>query len=76
MAEAKTNIISIDGTDYNPDDLSQEQKYQVNQIQDLMTKANQLRFQLDQITAAQNVFTNGLIESLKPKEDSENKEAV
>ena len=76
MEEAKTNIISIDGTDYNPDDLSQEQKYQVNQIQDLMTKANQLRFQLDQITAAQNVFTNGLIESLKPKEDSENKEAV
>ena len=76
MAEAKTNIISIDGTDYNPDDLSQEQKYQVNQIQDLMTKANQLRFQLDQITAAQNVFTNGLIESLQPKEDSENKEAV
>ena len=70
MAEEKTNVITIDGKEYNQEDLSQDQNYFINQIKDLQSKAANLKFQLDQITVAQNAFTNSLIESLK-SEDKE-----
>jgi len=72
MSEEKTNVITIDGKEYNQEDLSQDQNYFINQIKDLQSKAANLKFQLDQITVAQNAFTNSLIESLK-SEDKENK---
>jgi len=68
MEEAKTNIISIDGTDYNPDDLNDQQKYYISQVQHLMQKANNMKFNLDQVQIAQNQFTSLLVESLKPEE--------
>ena len=70
MTEQKTNVITIDGKEYNQEDLSQDQNYFINQIKDLQSKAANLKFQLDQITVAQNAFTNSLIESLK-SEDKE-----
>jgi len=70
MTEEKTNVITIDGKEYNQEDLSQDQNYFINQIKDLQAKASNLKFQLDQITVAQNAFTNSLIESLK-SEDKE-----
>ena len=70
MSEQKTNVITIDGKEYNQEDLSQDQNYFINQIKDLQAKAANLKFQLDQITVAQNAFTNSLIESLK-SEDKE-----
>jgi hypothetical protein len=71
----QTNVITIDGKEYNQDDLTQDQSYFINQIRDLQTKAGSLKFQLDQVTVAQNAFTNSLIESLK-SEDKEDDEAV
>ena len=67
------NVINIDGKEYNTDDMSQDQTYWINQIKDLQAKGANLRFQLDQVTVAQNAFTNSLIESLKSedKEDDE-----
>jgi hypothetical protein len=75
MTEQKTNVITIDGKEYNQEDLSQDQNYFINQIKDLQAKAANLKFQLDQITVAQNAFTNSLIESLK-SEDKDEDEAV
>ena len=75
MTEEKTNVITIDGKEYNQEDLSQDQNYFINQIKDLQSKAANLKFQLDQITVAQNAFTNSLIESLK-SEDKEEDEVV
>jgi len=73
MAEEKTNVITIDGKEYKTEDLSQDQNYFINQIKDLQAKAANLKFQLDQITVAQNAFTNSLIQSVKgekePKEE-------
>ena len=69
------NVITIDGKEYNQDDLTQDQSYFINQIRDLQTKAGSLKFQLDQVTVAQNAFTNSLIESLK-SEDKEDDEVV
>lgn len=75
MSEQTANVITIDGKEYNQDDLTQDQSYFINQIRDLQAKAGSLKFQLDQVTVAQNAFTNSLIESLK-SEDKEDDEAV
>jgi len=74
MAE-KTNVITIDGKEYNQEDLSQDQNYFINQIKDLQTKAASLRFQLDQVTVAQNAFTNSLIQSVKGEEEESTDDA-
>jgi len=71
MSEQTANVITIDGTEYKEEDLSQDQSYFINQIRDLQTKGASLRFQLDQVTVAQNAFTNSLIQSVKGSEEEE-----
>jgi|TARA_R110001592_G_scaffold92247_3_gene269163 hypothetical protein len=68
MTEEKTNVVTIEGKDYKPEDLTKDQAYFVNQIKDLQDKSSNVRFQLDQITVALNAFTNSLIESVKEEE--------
>ena len=65
----QSNVITIDGKEYKTEDLSQDQNYFINQIKDLQAKAASLRFQLDQVTVAQNAFTNSLIQSVKGEKD-------
>ncbi len=59
------NKITINETEYNVDDLTQEQKYLVSQLQDLNSKQANLQFQLDQIQAAKTVFGNTLSQLLE-----------
>ena len=66
----QNNVITIDGKEYNQEDLTQDQSYFINQIRDLQAKAGSLKFQLDQVTVAQNAFTNSLIQSLNKEEES------
>ncbi len=66
--ETKSNVITIDGTEYSQDDLDDSQTYLINQIKDLQGKSASLRFQLDQVSVAQSAFTNSLIQSLKNEE--------
>ena len=73
MSEQTANVITIDGKEYNQDDLTQDQSYFINQIRDLQAKAGSLKFQLDQVTVAQNAFTNSLIQSVKGSEEDETK---
>jgi hypothetical protein len=74
MAE-QSNVITIDGKEYKTEDLSQDQNYFINQIKDLQAKAANLKFQLDQITVAQNAFTNSLIQSVKGEEEPKEEKA-
>ena len=67
----QSNVITIDGKEYKTEDLSQDQTYWINQIKDLQAKSASLRFQLDQVTVAQNAFTNSLIQSVKGSEEEE-----
>ena len=69
------NVITIDGKEYNAEDLSQDQNYFINQIKDLQAKGANLRFQLDQVTVAQNAFTNSLIQSVKGEEETKEEKA-
>ena len=72
---SEENILTLDGTSYKEKDLDDKQKYLKDQIQDLQAKSTKLRMKLDQVSVAQNVFTNSLIASLKEtmdkKEDKE-----
>lgn len=61
------NVIHINGTDYEENDLSEQQHYFINQIKDLQLKANNLKFQLDQVQVALDTFTNELLKSLEGK---------
>ena len=67
----EANVVNINGTEYKYDDLNQNQLYLINQIRDLQTKAGNIRFQLDQVTAAQDVFTNMLIQSVETAKEQE-----
>ena len=70
--ETKSNVINIDGKEYNQEDLDDKQTYLIKQINDLQAKSANLRFQLDQVSVAQSAFTNSLITSLKNEEVIEN----
>ena len=75
--ENNNNIININGTDYSQDDLSQEQKYMIAQVRDLQMKANQTKFQLDQIQVSLDHFTNKVIKSIEDKgQDSDPAEVI
>mgnify|MGYP005837282657 FL=1 len=73
MPENEANVISIDGNEYDPSDLTDQQKYWIAQVQDLQQKRQAAQFQLDQISVAAESFMNSLIRSLsdeteEPKE--------
>jgi hypothetical protein len=73
MVDNETNVVNIGGTEYDPSDLTDQQKYWIVQVQDLQSKRQAQQFQLDQINVALDSFMTSLIESLK---DDNTKEQV
>ena len=65
------NVITINGKDYAPEDMDEQQTYMINQIRSCQQKAANIRFELDQVQAAQNVFTNELIKSVQEQADED-----
>ena len=68
---SESNVVTIAGKEYEESNLDDQQMYLINQIRDLQAKAASLRFQLDQVQAAQDVFTNGLIASIEESDEDE-----
>jgi hypothetical protein len=68
---SESNVVTIAGKEYEESTLDDQQMYLINQIRDLQAKAASLRFQLDQVQAAQDVFTNGLIASVEESDEDE-----
>jgi len=64
MSEKKTQIITINGTDYTEDQLTDEQKAMINHIADLDRKIGSARFNLDQLQVGRDAFVNMLTASL------------
>jgi hypothetical protein len=75
VAENEANVINIDGNEYDPSDLTDQQKYWIAQVQDLQQKRQAAQFQLDQISVAAESFMNALIKSLS-EETKEPKEML
>ena len=71
MADNETNVVNIGGTEYDPSDLTDQQKYWIAQVQDLQNKRQAQQFQLDQINVALDSFMNALIGSFKDPETAE-----
>ena len=63
------NVITIDGKDYAPEDMNEQQTYLISQIRSCQNKSANIRFELDQVQAAQNVFVNELIKSVQEQTD-------
>ena len=71
MADNETNVVNIAGTEYDPSDLTDQQKYWIAQVQDLQSKRQAQQFQLDQINVALDSFMTALIDSLKDPDTSD-----
>ena len=63
MAKDK-QIITINGTDYTEDQLTDEQKIIISHIADLDRKINSAKFNLDQLSVGREAFVNMLTKSL------------
>lgn len=63
MAENK-NTITINGTEYTEDQLTDQQKVMVNHISDLDRKIGSTQFNLDQLNVGREAFVNMLTQSL------------
>ena len=66
---SKENVVKIDGKNFNADDLDNNQKYYIQQVQDLQLKGNKLAFEKDQIDKAKDYFVNALINSVNDDKD-------
>ena len=64
MAEKKTRTVSINGTDYTEDQLTDTQKVMINHIADLDRKIGSTQFNLDQLQVGKQAFMDMLTESL------------
>ncbi len=72
---SESNVISINGKEYDESAMDSQQVYLIRQIRDLQAKADSFRFQLDQVQVALNAMTNSLIQSVETEEEDESKEA-
>ena len=68
MGEKKTTPITIDGVEYQYEDLSQEQQILFNHCIDLDRKISSTQFNLDQLMVGKDAFIKRLKEALEKKE--------
>jgi hypothetical protein len=57
-------MITIDGKEYDFEELEDNQKAMVNHVASLNSKTAQARFDLDQLVVAQDAFTKMLVASV------------
>ena len=69
MGEKQTQTITINGTEYTDDQLTDQQKVMINHIGDLDRKIRSAQFNLDQLTVGREAFANMLTQSLEQKEE-------
>jgi hypothetical protein len=64
MAEKKAQPISIDGVEYDFNDMTQEQQVLVNHVADLDRKLASARFNVDQLQVGRDAFFTMLKQAL------------
>lgn len=64
-------MITIDGTEYTEEQLTDTQKYLVAQVQDIQGKVQNLQFQLDQLNVAKDAFSNQIVTSVREAQEAE-----
>jgi hypothetical protein len=71
MAEKQTKTVSINGTDYTEDQLTDQQKVMINHIADLDRKIGSTQFNLDQLQVGKQAFMDMLTKSLEESEEAQ-----
>lgn len=69
MGEKQTATITINGTDYTEDQLTDQQKVMIGHINDLDRKLRSAQFNLDQLNVGREAFVNMLTASLDQAEE-------
>jgi hypothetical protein len=71
MAEKQTKTVSINGTDYTEDQLTDQQKVMINHVADLDRKIGSTQFNLDQLQVGKQAFMDMLTKSLEESEEAQ-----
>jgi hypothetical protein len=64
-------IVTIDGTEYDANTFTEQQKMLLEHCVDLERKIGSCRFQLDQLNVGKDAFLTLLKQSLAPKSETE-----
>ena len=73
MGEKKTNPVTIDGVEYQFEDMTPEQQTLLNHVVDLDRKLNSAKFNVDQLQVGRDAFFTMLKQSLETITDVEAK---
>ena len=65
MAKKQTKTVSINGTEYTEDQLTDQQKVMINHVADLDRKIGSTQFNLDQLQVGKQAFMDMLTKSLE-----------
>ena len=65
MSEKKTKTVTINGTEYTEDQLTDQQKVIINHVADLDRKIGSTQFNLDQLQVGKQAFMDMLTKSLE-----------
>ena len=65
MAEKQTKTVTINGTDYTEDQLTDQQKVMINHVAALDSKLGYAQFNLDQLAVGKQAFMDMLTKSLE-----------
>jgi len=65
---SEQNKITINDEEYDFDALGEQSQYFVNQVRNLKARIAEARFNLDQLVAAEDAFSQALINSVKQGE--------
>ena len=71
MAEKQTKSVTINGTDYTEDQLTDQQKVMINHVADLDRKMGSAQFNLDQLAVGKQAFMDMLTKSLEEPEEAQ-----
>ena len=69
MTKEKKQMVNIDGTDYVVDEMTDTQRYMLNQVVSLRDRIAKARMELDQIQVASSGFVKMLSDSMKGNND-------
>ena len=74
MGKNEKNLITINDTEYNIEDFTDEQKIMLNHVNDLGRKLDNARFNVDQLAVGRDAFIARLVNSLENLEEVANLE--
>ena len=71
MTEKKTNVITVNDTEYDVDTMTDKQKTLLNHVSDLERKIGSTQFNLDQLIIGREAFAERLVDALESPEIEE-----